>query len=583
MKKEGSRRQKALDHYKGLRLFSGVNIGGRIFTFIIITLIIVVIPVIVLILQTVHYNAEYNKVLNNLSYVNYIVEETGTQGERLLGYCVVNKKISETDETEIVVRMTEYLKKVKNSIGSEEEYRANQEQLKVVENLFNSYVQDYKEALALCGERFSLAGDVKFYSMIQTASYLSENSNRLLSLELVRSEQMQKRITKNFYGMIFALNVILGVILFLSILFAVLLTRSITVPIGMLQGKMNRIAEGNLSDTSLVVETKDEVSEMAKAFNIMKGNLRDIISKVSGMTEQFQSAVESITFRTEANATNSEQISTTVDEMLSHLETQKSKTAGARDSINEVTEVSRKISSYAKQIVGHSQKTLQSSQLGTGNIEEHTRQLQAVNAVMDEAVQVVRELESSTEEMTEIIDTIADIADQTTLLSLNASIEAARAGESGKGFSVVASEIGTLAEHSNESAGKIGGIIADVQEKTRAMTEKMRIGMEKLKTGNQTAESTKNSFREIQEGVLDVNENIEAILDDIGSLLGQVTQIEGNIAAIDEMTDENVNMTSEIVEMIHEENTNLEQVVQTMNEFSAQTEELNSTVREFQL
>lgn len=578
-----SKEKKTLDKYHGLTLFSSINIGGRIFAFIIAMLVVVIIPVVILIYQTIHYNNEYNDVLDNLSYINYIVEETGQQGERILGYCTVNKKIADTNETEIIVRMNHYIGEIRSNIGNSDAYKDNQEQLSIVENLLNSYIEDYKEALSLCGDSFSLAGDIKFYSMIKTAAYLSENSNKLLSLEMERSSEMQERITENFQNTIVVLSVILGLILAFAIIFAIILTRSITVPVSILRRKMRTIAEGDLSDTAIQMETKDEISDMATAFNVMKGNLHDIIQKVSGMTEQFETAVESITFSTESNASSSEQISTTVDEILAHLETQNSKTADAKSSIDAITVVSGKISTYAEQISDNSKKTLEDSRLGSENIEEHTKQLNEVNAVMNEAVQVVHELENSTEEMTEIINAIADIADQTTLLSLNASIEAARAGESGRGFAVVAGEIGTLADHSNESASRISKIIEEVQNKTREMTEKMHAGMDKLKMGNQTAESTKNSFRDIRNGVLDVNDNIQTILEDIENLTGRVGQIEENMTVIQNMTDENVSITTGIVDMVHEENVNLEKVVETMNEFSAQTEELNSTVKEFRL
>ena len=134
----------------------------------VLILCIIMIPVALLIYQTISYVNQYNDVLENLEYINYIVEETDEQGERILSYCSVNQKVSDTKETETIVRMQDYIEKIRNNIGTGKTYEANQESLDVVENLLTSYANDYKDALSLCGDHFSLAGDVKFYSFLDT-------------------------------------------------------------------------------------------------------------------------------------------------------------------------------------------------------------------------------------------------------------------------------------------------------------------------------------------------------------------------------------------------------------------------------
>ncbi len=569
--------------FRGNKLLSNINIGGRIFAFIITMLVVMIIPIVVLITRTFHYNNQYNELLENLSKISYIVNETESQGDRILGYCTINKKVADTDETEIIVRMQTYFEEIMENADVQNLSKDDRAKFEIVNNLMSSYVQDYKEGLSRCGDNFSLAGDVQFYSMIQTAGYLSTRSNALLAYEMDQSDRIRGEISGHLQKTIMITAVLLAVIIVISIFLAWHLKRSITHPVNILKNEMRTIAEGDLSNDILNVGRNDEIGDMADAFNIMKQNLHDIITKVSEMTEQFGTAVTEISDHTEANATNSENISVTVDEILAHLETQNSKTAEAQGSIAEITHVSEQIASYAEQIAAKSKKTLEDSKLGTENIEEHTRQLSEVNDVMEAVADVVRGLESSTEEMTDIVDTISEISSETNLLSLNASIEAARAGESGRGFSVVASEIGNLADHSSESTEKISMIIEDVQNKMHQMIDKMRLGMDKLRTGNETANSTKKSFQFIRQGVLEMNENINSILTDIESLAKRVEKIEENMMVIGEMTDENVAITNDIVQMVHEENSNLEKVVETMSDFSNHTEELSNTVRKFQL
>jgi methyl-accepting chemotaxis protein len=119
---------------------------------------------------------------------------------------------------------------------------------------------------------------------------------------------------------------------------------------------------------------------------------------------------------------------------------------------------------------------------------------QANNEVMD----AVSTLNSRSQHIGDIVDTITQIAGQTDLLALNAAIEAARAGDAGRGFAVVAEEIRKLAEQTGQAAGDIARIISEVQNSTELTMHKTRLSNQAVSEQSEAAQRTSSLFGEIE-------------------------------------------------------------------------------------
>lgn len=566
-----------------IKLISKVKIGTRVRTMVLLIICAIAIPVVMLVAEANKFMDTYNEVLENLESIRYIMNETEQQGDRILGYCVVGKNIEDSGETEVIVKMQNQIAQIRENLGEATEYKENMSKLDTVENLLDNYINNYKEGISLCGDTFSLAGDTKFYSMVDTAEYLSKNCNQFLSLELERSSDLKQDIVSDFRTSIITILVVSVLIIAAAVILSIAITRSITVPIKVLRKKISVIAKGDLSGNPINLETKDELKEVSDAFNAMKDSLKNILEKVSEVSGEIDESVDFVTSRVGDNSARSEQLSATMDLVMQRMEDQNGETRTAQERVGEISRVSERMSENADRIMENAEKSLQDSKAGNSNMELYTKQLEDVNAIMSQVSDVVRELDESTGEMNAIIQTITDIAEQTNLLSLNASIEAARAGEHGKGFAVVASEIGSLAENSNSSAKKIGDIIKEVQENAQQMTAKMNIGLERLDKGNQIAQDTMRSFDNIQQGIELVNQNVREILQDINELSEFVQVIFESIDSVHKVTDENTTVTTEIVDSVHEEAENLEKVTKIMIELSERAKQLEDTVAKFKL
>ena len=160
-------------------------------------------------------------------------------------------------------------------------------------------------------------------------------------------------------------------------------------------------------------------------------------------------------------------------------------------------------------------------------VEENMKNMQDSMTSMNDVVNTVGE---SAEKITAIVSMIDSIAQQTNLLSLNASIEAARAGEAGRGFAVVADEIGTLAGNSQDAAKEIGEIIGEITGLIQDLSEKSHSNMNTIEESSEAVAKAGTSFNNI---ISDLNEAADTMRSMLG-MMNDVNDIATNVAAISE-------------------------------------------------
>lgn len=188
----------------------------------------------------------------------------------------------------------------------------------------------------------------------------------------------------------------------------------------------------------------------------------------------------------------------------------------------------------------------------TGNV---TNMMEQSQEKMGQMMQAVQKIHETSEQVVGIIQTIEEIADQTNLLSLNASIEAARAGEAGKGFAVVADEIGKLALESSKAANMTRNLIG--------------VSMEEINKGNALANDVMNSLAEAVEAVENVN---TMIIKTAENAVDQAQSMEQIRASIDE-----------IAQGVQDNSSIAEESSATSQELASQAEVLNDMVQKFEL
>jgi methyl-accepting chemotaxis protein len=283
-----------------------------------------------------------------------------------------------------------------------------------------------------------------------------------------------------------------------------------------------RIAAGDLT-TNVVCAPGDTTSVLA-GMKEMQDTLRKMIEEIVRGAEQLSSASENLLNASEEVATRSRQQSESASSMAAAVEEM-------TVSIDQVAENAREAHTISVQAGTLSSK-------GADIIQSAATEMHSLSEAVQSSSSIIEDLGRQSDQITSIVNTIKEIADQTNLLALNAAIEAARAGEQGRGFAVVADEVRKLAERTSLSTTEIAGMVSKIQNGTRNAVESMETGVTQAGKGVDLASQAGASITEIRDGSMRVMEVVNSISDSIREQGTVSSEIAKNIEQIAQMSEE---------------------------------------------
>lgn len=277
----------------------------------------------------------------------------------------------------------------------------------------------------------------------------------------------------------------------LTVLFAWLLTRSITLPISQALGAAEEIAEGNLT-RPIKVDGDDEAGRLLAAMAKMQDKLRDTLQRISGSATQLASAAE------ELNAVT--------DESARGLTQQNNEIEQAATAVNEMTSAVEEVARNAVSTSEASRNATTSAGDGRDLVQETVSAIERMSGDVQATATLIGELANESRDIGKVLDVIRGLADQTNLLALNAAIEAARAGEAGRGFAVVADEVRALAHRTQQSTSEIERMIGSIQAGTEHAVDSMRNSTERAESTLNIAKGAGMSLDTINTAIVEINE-----------------------------------------------------------------------------
>ncbi|MDB4897023.1 MAG: methyl-accepting chemotaxis sensory transducer [Firmicutes bacterium] len=358
-----------------------------------------------------------------------------------------------------------------------------------------------------------------------------------------------------------ALFLIITVVLALGL--NIWLAWSLSRPIRLTTRAARKLAEGDLTIEALHVTTRDEVQDLAQAFNAMLQNMRHLIQQVTQTSERLASSGLELSDMAKVGEVASSQAAAAVEQMASGAQRQSNLMSSTSATVEELTAAIAQISEGASEQARHAQQAAsvvngmvdtidrtskrvadvlsaagvmrQTAMDGRQVVEETVGGIQRVAVVTEEVANRISELEVASSEIGKILGVITNIASQTNLLALNAAIEAARAGEHGRGFAVVAEEVRKLAEQSAVSAREIRELVEKVQEYTKEAVFSVDRGSKEVELCKGKAADAGLALMAIVTTAEDTAQNISSIataLEQVSEGSREVMTVVDNVAAI---------------------------------------------------
>ncbi len=346
--------------------------------------------------------------------------------------------------------------------------------------------------------------------------------------------------------------------------------------------KLEKAAEGDLS-IEVSVKGKDEFASLAKSTNGMIGNVKTLIDKTKKLSARVDNSIDMVTANAEELLSGTKEITTAIEE-IEHGVVQQAEDSevclrqmdNLSEKINMVSENSGRIAKIADETNSIVESGMESLSTLRVNVE---RTVDITSQVIDE----INALKHSSMSISKIIDAINEIADQTNLLSLNASIEAARAGEAGKGFSVVADEIRKLADQSVASVNEIREIVEDINIKTNDTVAIAKRAEDVVEVQGQSLSDTKKVFDEIQVKFGMLMSDLDEITNGIDTIAEAKTQTIDSIQSISAVSQETAAASEQVTETANRQLSQVEKLNRAAADLSVNSAELSEAMNLFKI
>ena len=358
---------------------------------------------------------------------------------------------------------------------------------------------------------------------------------------------LSSQTTSSVIMVVFLLVVILISVYYLSHMFVV-------GPVSRVSERLAKIAEGGGDLTSrLQSKRQDEIGALSKNFNSVMDQIAGIIKNVIEVTDQVSGNVKVMSGATESTVDSTSQQLKEIEQVAAAL--------------NELSASADEVANSAGETAARTRDASDAAEKGTTVMSSSRDTINRLTDQIESTAGKILVLKDNSENIGSVMEVIRNIAEQTNLLALNAAIEAARAGEQGRGFAVVADEVRSLAQKTQNSTEEINNIITQLQKAADEAHQSMNVSIDSVKETTEASSEVENTLTYIRENIVtinDMNHQIATAAGEQSSVANEVSKIITAIYSLSEKVSENASV-----------------VAQNSNELSRESAELKEQMDNF--
>ncbi|WP_462332129.1 methyl-accepting chemotaxis protein [Schwartzia sp. (in: firmicutes)] len=354
-------------------------------------------------------------------------------------------------------------------------------------------------------------------------------------------------------------------------------------PVKALLEECRIINGGDLRQDRVVVESNDEIGELAEGFNDMRRTMRKLLTGIHEKSESVASSSEELTAAAHQSAEAANQVAGSITEIAAGVTEQSHDAENANNIAGRMAEVALNIADRTEALAKDTHSAVEQVSSGRASIQQVVHHMDTINEATETVQKSIEQLAKGSEEIRSIVELITSIAEQTNLLALNAAIEAARAGEHGRGFAVVADEVRKLAEESGKSSKQIADLVAQNNIDMQKAVEAGKAGTDSVQNGREAVSSADEVFANISGAITTLADGVSEVSSSVRVMADQSQEMRQSMDSIKDISTKNSEEAQTVSAATEEQSASMQEVASASRSLASLADELKGAVDKFRV